>query len=642
MSEPVEPANEFQKAQALLQQMAGASALPLIPEIGIPATSPDNTDPSLELKEAETLLHQMASAARLPDISRKTSRPIPNSGDPAHDQLWRAEQRYRALVEQIPVVTFLAALDFNIHELYVSPQIENLLGFSQDEWLSNPFLWYNQLYPDDRERWQKEFARTCVTGTHFRSEYRFIARDGRIVWVHGECQVIRDEQGAPLFLQGVAYDITESKTAEATLQRLRLDLEGEIRQRTGELANTNETLRAEIERRKGLEETLKQRAEQLADESKRKDQFLAMLAHELRNPLAPVLMAVDLLGRNNIEEEERTWALDMVGRQVKHMTRLIDDLLDISRISQGKIVLRRGLVDLNTTVQRAVDSVRPLITERRQHLTVELPEKPIMLDADSVRLEQIVTNLLTNAGKYTEPGGSIFLSAGVENEQPSLKVRDTGIGIPPQMLERIFDLFTQVDTSIARSTQWGLGIGLALVRGLVELHGGTVKAFSPGVGHGSEFVVHLPTCVTRPVVPVENLKGQDLAPGLPRRKILIVEDNAEFSRSMSLLLRSWGQDVRSAADGASALAAIPSHSPDVVLMDIGLPGMDGYEIARRVRQQPEGRNVFLVALTGYGRQEDRARATEAGFDYHLTKPIPAETLRQLLSEPPVRLREVHT
>lgn len=632
MPEPVNPAHDVQKVEAPLRKTSDAMG-----QIASSDHSDSDVNPTPEFLQAEALLKQMALAVRLQAASGKaapSATHIPSN--PVQEQLRRAEQRYRALVEQIPVVTFLAGLDFNAHELYVSPQIENLLGFSQDEWLNNPFLWYNQLHPDDRERWQKDFAQTCATGTHFKSEYRFIACDGRVVWVHGECQVIRDEHGAPLFLQGVAYDITESKTAEATLQRMRLELEDQVRQRTRELAYSNESLRDEIDRRKDLEEKLQQRAEQLVDESKRKDQFLATLAHELRNPLAPVLMAVDLLGRPNIEEQERSWALDMLGRQVKHMTRLIDDLLDISRISQGKIVLRKAPMDLIAVARRAMESVTLLIHDRRQQLTVDLPDKPMMIDADAVRIEQIITNLLTNSAKYTDLNGSIFLSIHSENDQPVLKVRDNGIGIPPEMLERIFDLFTQVDTSISRSSQWGLGIGLALVRGLVELHGGSVKALSPGVGHGSEFVIRLPCCVPA-AASLSDSGDQSIGePTLPRRTILIVEDNHEFSRSMSVLLRSWGQDVRAAWDGPSALATLQSVSPDIVLMDIGLPGMDGYEIARRFRQNPEGRHAFLVALTGYGRQEDRDRAAQAGFDYHLTKPIPAETLRQLLSHPPCR------
>lgn len=606
---------------------------------------PEPGEPAKEIADAEAILRQMAEAAVRSPAPTSHSPAPPRAGDDSPgDQLSRAERRYRALVEQIPVVTFLAALDFNVHELYVSPQIENLLGFSQDEWLNNPFLWYNQLHPDDRERWQKEFAQTCATGTQFRSDYRFITRDDDVVWVHGECQVIRDENGAPLFLQGVAYDITESKTAEATLQHMRLELEEQIQQRTRELAYSNESLRDEIDRRKDLEEKLRQRAEQLADESRRKDQFLAMLAHELRNPLAPLLMAVDLLNRSEIEKPERDWAVGMVGRQVQHMARLIDDLLDISRISLGKIVLRKAALNLGTVVQRAVDVVRPAIAERRQHLDVELLQGEIMLEADGVRLEQIITNLLTNASKYTNPNGSIFLCAAVEGDQAVLIVKDNGIGIPPEMLERIFDLFTQVDNSISRSAQWGLGIGLALVRGLVDLHGGTVKAFSPGMGHGSEFVVQLPLISSPKSIPAvdENSFRGTASSHLPRRKILIVEDNHEFSHSMSLLLRSWNQDVRATSDGNAALAEAQSAMPDMVFMDIGLPGMDGYEIAQKLRQQPHGRNICLVALTGYGRQEDRERAIKAGFDFHLTKPISSEKLRELLRDKPNSPREVHT
>ncbi|MGH7221810.1 MAG: PAS domain-containing sensor histidine kinase, partial [Gemmataceae bacterium] len=366
---------------------------------------------------------------------------------------------YRTLVEQLPAVTFMAALDEELHELYVSPQIETLLGFSQQEWLANPILWYTQLHPDDRERWQTEFAQTCTSGVHFRSEYRFLARDGRVVWVHGECQVVRDNQGRPLFLQGIAYDITERKHVEEARRRMQLDLEILVQERTAELAQVNEALRREIAERQQLELLIRQRAEQLAEENRRKDHFLALLAHELRNPLAPMHTSLEILRRPGTDREVNEWAYGVLERQVRHMKRLIDDLLDVARINQGKIHLSPETVDLAGVLLRAVEVTGPLLQERRHELSLSLPPRPLRMQADVVRLEQVLVNLLTNAAKYTDPGGRIWVSARSEGREAVLRVRDTGVGIPAEMLESIFDMFMQVDGSVGRTRQWGLGVG---------------------------------------------------------------------------------------------------------------------------------------------------------------------------------------
>jgi two-component system CheB/CheR fusion protein len=313
-----------------------------------------------------------------------------------------------------------------------------------------------------------------------------------VVWVRGECRVVRDGDGRPLFLQGIAYDITESKEAEEALRRTHDDLAALVAARTADLARANEALRAEIRQRERLEEALRQRAEQLAEEGRRKDHFLAILAHELRNPLAPLRNALEILRQPAAREPARAWAKDAMDRQLRQMGRLIDDLLDVSRINQGKIELRRERVDLSAVVSRAAESARPFLCERRHELAVSLPTAPVWLDADPLRLEQVAVNLLNNAAKYTEPGGHVRVSAEREGGEAVLRVRDTGVGIPPEMLERIFEMFAQVDRSLGCSHQWGLGIGLTLVRRLVELHGGSVRAYSAGTGRGSEFVVRLP------------------------------------------------------------------------------------------------------------------------------------------------------
>jgi two-component system CheB/CheR fusion protein len=577
--------------------------------------------------EAEAILEQMANAF----AAAAPSPPGAAAKGHVGTRLRKAELRYRTLVEQLPAVTFMASLDEGLHELYVSPQIEGLLGFTQQEWLENPILWYTQLHPDDRERWQAEFARTCATGVDFCSEYRFLARDGRVVWVHGECQVVRDPEGRPLFLQGIAYDVTERKQAEEALRRTHQELEALVERRTTELAGANAALRAEVAERKRLEGAVRQRAEQLAQENRRKDHFLAVLAHELRNPLAPIYTSLQLLRQPEAGREVGAWAQAVIERQVRQMNRLIDDLLDISRINQGKIKLHKEALDLGAAVVRAVETTRPLLEERGHELSVTLPPGPLPLEADPVRLEQVVTNLLTNAAKYTEPGGRVWVTAAREGAEGVLRVRDTGVGIPPEMLERIFDMFAQVDRSAARASQWGLSIGLALVRNLVALHGGSVRALSAGPGQGSEFVVRLPLAKGAARGGGPTVAPQAAVRRTQPRRVLVVDDHAEYAQGTALLLRSWGHEARVAADGPSALAAARAAAPEVVLLDVGLPQADGYEVARQLRQLPGLDKALLVAVTGYGRDEDRRRAREAGFDYHLTKPVEASVLSELLA-----------
>jgi two-component system CheB/CheR fusion protein len=581
------------------------------------------------------LIHRVRALVGEEGASRKGAGRHPLRGAAtAEAQLHLAEARYHTLLEQIPAVTFLAALDEGDTELYVSPQIEALLGFSQKEWLEDPTLWYRQLHSDDQQRWHEEFARTCATGVPFRADYRLIARDGRVVWVHGECQVVRDAEGRPLFLQGIAFDITQRKEAEAALQRMHDALAILVQQRTAELARVNQTLREEIRERSRLQEAVRQRAEQLAEESRRKDEFLATLAHELRNPLAPLQNALEVLSQHDVDARAIAWARDMMKRQIRHLTRLIDDLLDISRINQGKIELHTEESDLSVIVTHAAEAARPLLTERRHELTIALPSVPLPLRADPVRLEQVLVNLLGNAARYTDPSGHIQLSVQREAAGAVVRVRDDGIGIPADMLERIFELFTQVDRSLTRASQWGLGVGLSLARTLVEMHGGTLRAFSAGLGQGSEFIVTLPLAseVLIHTTPLTSGNRREL-PGAPRvgRSVLVVDDSSDVAESMALLLRSWGYEVRVAHDGPAALAAARTRPAEVVLLDIGLPGMSGYEVAEHFRQQPDMQGALIIALTGYGREEDRRRARQAGFDHHLTKPVDPDTVKELLA-----------
>jgi PAS domain S-box-containing protein len=388
----------------------------------------------------------------------------------------------------------------------------------------------------------------------------------------------------------------------------------------------------DLSERKRLEEELHQRVGQLAQADRSKDEFLAMLAHELRNPLAPVRNALQIMKQPGASGLILEKMRSMIERQVLHLARLVDDLLDVSRITRGKIQLRREPVHLAAVVGRAVETCQPLVEARRHQLTVSLPEASVRLEGDSTRLEQILTNLLNNAVKFTEEGGHIWLTAVREGAEIVLRVRDTGIGIAPEMLPRIFDLFVQAERRTDRS-QGGLGIGLTLVRRLVEMHGGTVQASSPGLRKGSEFIVRLPVLAEVPRDNGVGMPGEaEPAPAfLSPSRILVVDDNADSAESLATLLRLGGHEVRVAYGGREALEIAQAEQPQIVLLDLGMPGMDGYEVARRLRQQPGMERVFLVAVTGWGQEEDRCRSSTAGFDQHLVKPVEPAALQKVLA-----------
>jgi PAS domain S-box-containing protein len=369
----------------------------------------------------------------------------------------------------------------------------------------------------------------------------------------------------------------------------------------------------------------------------RKDEFLAMLAHELRNPLAPIRNALHIMKQTGADAAVLERVREMMERQVQHMTRMVDDLLDVSRITRGKIELRKEVVDLASVVERTVEAAGPLIEDRRQELTVELPPEPVRLEADPTRLEQVLANLLNNAAKYTDHGGHIWLSARQEGGELVLRVRDTGVGIAPDLLGRIFEPFVQADRVLHQS-QGGLGIGLTLVRRLVEMHGGSVTVSSAGPGKGSEFTVRLPA-----LSPAQSKRGAPAAGersepvgAAPQRRILVVDDNVDAAESLAMLLRMAGHDVRVAHDGPAALTAVEADPPGLVFLDIGMPVMNGYDVAQRLRQQPGLKNLVLVAMTGWGQEEDRRRSKEAGFDHHLVKPADPDALQQLLAGERVR------
>jgi CheY-like chemotaxis protein len=374
---------------------------------------------------------------------------------------------------------------------------------------------------------------------------------------------------------------------------------------------------------------------------RQRDDFLARLAHELRNPLAPICNAMEIMRRHGRLDPVLERARAVVDRQARQLTRLVDDLLEVSRITRGKISLRLEPVDLAEVVSAAVETARPVIEARRHQIEVVLPQEPLVVRGDLARLAQVFSNLLNNAAKYTEPGGRIELTVARADGQAVVSVKDTGVGIAPELLPHIFDAFVQGD-GVSGQHQPGLGLGLAVVRQLVEKHGGSVRALSAGPGRGSEFVVRLPLrAPSRPPEerrPAEPIRAPaDPLPAVAQpgagRRVLIVDDNRDAAESLALLLEMTGHQPRVVLDGPAALDLAPAFRPDLVFLDIGMPKLDGYEVARRLRQLPGLEGVTLVALTGYGQEQDRRRAQEAGFDAHCIKPVDYATILDLLKAP---------
>jgi len=396
-----------------------------------------------------------------------------------------------------------------------------------------------------------------------------------------------------------------------------------IHNETGRLIGAVNVL-VDISDRKRAEDTLKE-----ADRSK--NEFLATLAHELRNPLAPIRAAVKILQLKSEPSPVSQSALEVIERQTRQMTRLIDDLLDIARVTSNKLELRRERIKLREVVDAAVETSRPLIEQREHKLIVKTPSNPIYLDGDMVRLAQVISNLLNNAAKYTDPGGRIWLTATRKENAAVIKIRDTGIGIPAETMPQIFEMFTQAHRT--NQSPGGLGIGLTLVKRLVEMHGGTIKARSEGRGKGSEFVVRVPmsASATVPRETRERAKPKSRKANLTSTRILVVDDNQDSADSMGLLLNLLGNEVRIVHDGLAAVDVANEFKPQVVLLDIGLPTLNGYEAAKKIRRKPWGKQAVLIAVTGWGETVDRERSKQAGFDHHLVKPVEPDVLTNLLS-----------
>lgn len=394
-----------------------------------------------------------------------------------------------------------------------------------------------------------------------------------------------------------------------------------------EVARQRDELAVMVDENQRLLEATRQYARALQETDRRKDEFLATLAHELRNPLAPILSSVQLLRYGGISPTDAAGIYEIVERQVNHVVRLVDDLLEVSRITSGKIRLQQEPMDLADAVRNALETSRPMLGQGKHDLQITLPEEPLIVNGDMVRLTQVVSNLLNNAAKYTPEGGHIGLSLERDGRWASIRVRDTGLGIPAEMLADVFTMFTQINRHLKRS-QGGLGIGLTLVKRLVELHGGNVAVTSDGEGQGAEFLVRLPLAVeTLQVVAPEQSNDRQLS----AQKILLIDDNIDGLDMLRMLLSAYGHDVVTASSGPRGIEQVPDFGPSVIFLDIGMPGMDGYETAKRLRALPEGKQFKLVALTGWGQDEDRRRTREAGFDFHLVKPVDAGAIETLLS-----------
>jgi PAS domain S-box-containing protein len=470
-----------------------------------------------------------------------------------------------------------------------------------------------------------EHLHLCNRDGHASGEVELKTRRGTLT-VQIESRVVPSSAADPDVLTAI-IDVTARNRDESALRTARGELERRVKARTAELEEINRRLVDSVARAEELEQALRRKVDDMARDDRKKDEFLAMLAHELRNPLAPIQAAAEVLRLAGSEAERVTWARKVIERQVAHLRRLVDDLLDLSRITLGKFQIATETMDLAAVVDRAVELAGPLIESRRHRLVRRPVREPIGIRGDRERLTQAIANLLNNAAKYTPDGGEITVEAAAHGDLVTIRVSDTGEGIEPELLQRVFDPFEQGDRSLARAG--GLGIGLTLVKRIAELHGGTVTAQSAGRGKGATFTLQLPC--GRDTTESEHPAAAAEADFGPPRKVLLVDDNVDALETLATLLRLEGHEIRTAQDAQQAVAEAVEFGPDVALLDIGLPGVDGYELAGRLRSLPQTRGALLVAVTGYGRSEDFARSGAAGFDHHLVKPVDPSRLNALIA-----------
>lgn len=501
--------------------------------------------------------------------------------------LKESEERFRQMAESIKDVFWIFSVPDQTM-LYVSPAYEAMWQRSSAVLCESPDDWLDVIHPDDRERVRSSFQ-AKFQNQHYHEDFRIVRSDGSVRWMRDRAFPVKNANHEVYRMARITSDITDAKSAEKALQ----------------------------------------------DADIHKDQFLATLAHELRNPLGPIRNAVELMRHADpVASEMHAQAGEVISRQVDHMARLVDDLLDIARISKGKIRLEKNPVELNTFIQSAIETTLPFINIRNHALNVSLLDEKTWMAGDSVRLAQIIANLLNNAAKYTPRSGEISLSVELlPANRAKIIVRDNGIGIPFDQLHTIFDLFSQGDAAPDRA-QDGLGIGLSLVKKLVELHHGVIHAESPGQGGGSAFHVDFPILqMESPVAPDDAAAGPGATAAGTALTVLVVDDNIDSAHTTSMLLNAYGYKTYMAHDAISTMAIARQHAPDVILLDIGLPVTNGYDVARMLRKQPQFQKIKLIAVTGYGAERDRQKAIDAGFDHHLVKPANIAKLLEFLSAP---------
>jgi signal transduction histidine kinase/CheY-like chemotaxis protein len=589
------------KAVTALLSLATAVVLwPLIPKAVLIPSRNQLIKANRELEE-EILIHKKTKKA-LKQLNEDLDRQVELRTKEllsANQALKGSEQRFKRVVNIIPAAIFTIERTDNpkipCKISFISDSITAISGFEPSRWCTDETLWMDHTCPDGKNTLLAFTSALELDKLHITAEsvhclppwhnqWRLWHPTKGEIWLEG-CSIPEVEADGSILWYGFIHDITERKRPE----------------------------------------------EALREADRRKDEFLAMLAHELRNPLAPIRNSVQLLKEQDTAANPMLeWCRNVIDRQASHMARLLDDLLDVARAMQGKISLKTEYFNLAEIVDSAIETSSPLIKARGLKLVILHSATPQWLKGDRFRLAQVLSNLLNNAAKYTDEGGRITLSVSQEDSMALIKVRDTGIGIAPDMLPHIFDLFTQADGSLSRS-QGGLGIGLTLVHRLIEMHGGSVNASSAGIGQGSEFTVRLPLLSNEYNEVAESAPSGGAMPLCSKLRILVVDDYPDALDSLSMLLQAEGHEVDTANSGAKAIERAQAFRPQAILLDIGLPDMDGYEVAQRLRALPETQLAVLIALTGYGQPEDRSRSKRAGFDHHLLKPVDPDMLSSLLA-----------
>ena len=500
----------------------------------------------------------------------------------AEESLRHSEERFRLLVEAVEDYAIFM-LDPDGRVVSWNAGAERIKGYAAHEIIGKHF---SVFYPEDarRKKWPEQELALAREHGRFEDEGPRLRKDGTTFWANVVIAAVSERDGTLRGFAKVTRDLTDRRRVEA-----------------------------------------------LEEASRKTNEFLAMLAHELRNPLAPMANALKLLARAPTSDPTELWVREVLERQTGQMSRLVDDLLDVSRVTRAAMVLDRKPLDARKSLRNALDAARQWIEEGRHRLILDIADERLEVDGDEVRLNQVFQNLLHNAAKYTPQGGEIRVAARREGDEAVISVRDSGVGMAPELVESAFEIFKQGSQSLDRP-HGGLGVGLTLVQRLVHLHGGSVQARSEGPGKGAEFIVRLPLRAEPAIIDAASLSREDgKHAGTPRR-VLVVDDNQDAAHALRLLLETDGHDVMVAADGAAGLALAREHRPDVVLLDIGLPTLNGYEIATRIRADPALEGTVLVAVTGYGQMHDRARASASGFDHHLVKPVEFRALQELLRE----------